>query len=265
MSKHISNTTMFSPSDVAFILDATQPVLTHSRSMVAESSIKPHAHPRGQLLWAAKGILRVTSEKGVWVVPSTHAVWIPGGHYHQVSNETATQTRNLYIDPSFCVRQNSDKVIMLKVSSLMREIILKLTESPEPLTKARAHHLGLVALDELESLEALELFIPSGNDPRLQRLISIIVNHPEQSLLLEELATQVGASVRTIERLFKAETGLTFRQWRSRFRLMNSLEKIAQGQNTTLVAHQLGYSSVSSFISSFKKLFGCTPQEYAQR
>ncbi|BDR16406.1 hypothetical protein VspSTUT11_43820 [Vibrio sp. STUT-A11] len=147
----------------------------------------------------------------------------------------------------------------------MREIILKLTESPEPLTKARVHHLGLVALDELESLEALELFIPSGNDPRLQRLISIIVNHPEQSLLLEELATQVGASVRTIERLFKAETGLTFRQWRSRFRLMNSLEKIAQGQNTTLVAHQLGYSSVSSFISSFKKLFGCTPQEYAQR
>ncbi|WP_264906960.1 helix-turn-helix transcriptional regulator [Vibrio sp. STUT-A11] len=265
MSKHISNTTMFSPSDVAFILDATQPVLTHSRSMVAESSIKPHAHPRGQLLWAAKGILRVTSEKGVWVVPSTHAVWIPGGHYHQVSNETATQTRNLYIDPSFCVRQNSDKVIMLKMSSLMREIILKLTESPEPLTKARVHHLGLVALDELESLEALELFIPSGNDPRLQRLISIIVNHPEQSLLLEELATQVGASVRTIERLFKAETGLTFRQWRSRFRLMNSLEKIAQGQNTTLVAHQLGYSSVSSFISSFKKLFGCTPQEYAQR
>ena len=265
MSKHISNTTMFSPSDVAFILDATQPVLTHSRSMVAESSIKPHAHPRGQLLWAAKGILRVTSEKGVWVVPSTHAVWIPGGHYHQVSNETATQTRNLYIDPSFCVRQNSDKVIMVKMSSLMREIILKLTESPEPLTKARVHHLGLVALDELESLEALELFIPSGNDPRLQRLISIIVNHPEQSLLLEELATQVGASVRTIERLFKAETGLTFRQWRSRFRLMNSLEKIAQGQNTTLVAHQLGYSSVSSFISSFKKLFGCTPQEYAQR
>ncbi|WP_394700443.1 helix-turn-helix domain-containing protein [uncultured Vibrio sp.] len=40
---------------------------------------------------------------------------------------------------------------------------------------------------------------------------------------------------------------------------------MAQGQNTTLVAHQLGYSSVSSFISSFKILFGCTPQEYAQR
>lgn len=265
MSKHISNTTMLSPSDVAFVLDPTQPVLTHSRSMVAESAIEPHMHPRGQLLWAAKGILRVTSEKAVWVVPSTHAVWIPGGHYHQVSNETATQTRNLYVDPTFSVRENSDKVIMLKMSSLMREIILKLTQSTETLTRSRIHNLGLVALDELDSLEALELYIPSGRDPRLQRLISMIVNQPEQSPLLEQLATQVGASVRTIERLFKTETGLTFRQWRSRFRLMNSLEKIAQGHNTTLVAHELGYSSVSSFIASFKKLFGCTPQEYAQR
>jgi AraC-like DNA-binding protein len=71
--------------------------------------------------------------------------------------------------------------------------------------------------------------------------------------------------VRTIERLFKAETGLTYRQWRSRFRLMNSLEHIVNGANTTTVAHQLGYQSVSSFISAFKSLFGCTPQEYASR
>lgn len=265
MSKHIPNRTVLSPSEVAFILDPTQPVLTHSRSMVAESSVEPHAHPRGQLLWGAKGILRVTSEKAVWVVPSTHAVWIPGGHYHQVSNETATQTRNLYVDPSFCIRQNSEKVVMLKMSALMREVILKLTECADSLTKEREHNLGLVALDELESLEALELYIPSGHDPRLQRLLSLIVNRPEQSLSLEHLATQVGASVRTIERLFKAETGLTFRQWRSRFRLMNSLEKINQGYNTTTVAHELGYSSVSSFIASFKKLFGCTPQDYGQR
>ena len=47
MSKHIPNTTMLSPSDVAFVLDPTQPVLAHSRSMVAESAIEPHSHPRG--------------------------------------------------------------------------------------------------------------------------------------------------------------------------------------------------------------------------
>ncbi|MDV7104608.1 helix-turn-helix transcriptional regulator [Vibrio sp. TH_r3] len=266
MTKNMHKTSILSPSGVAYILDPSQPVLTHSRSMVSESAIEPHAHPRGQLLWGAKGILRVTSEKAIWVVPSTHAVWIPGGHFHQMSSETATQIRNLYIDPSYCVRQNSNQVTMVKMSSLMREVILKLTEHTEQLDKKRVQNLGLVALDELDSLETLELYIPSGHDPRLQHLISIIINHPDSSLLLlDTLAKEVGASVRTIERLFKAETGLTFRQWKSRFRLMNSLEKIIQGKKTTLVAHELGYSSVSSFIASFKNLFGCTPQEYTQQ
>ncbi|ELL4666652.1 AraC family transcriptional regulator [Vibrio fluvialis] len=265
MPNHIPETTMQTPSEVAFTLDASQPVLTHTRSMQAESGIVPHSHPRGQLLWAAKGILRVTSEHAVWVVPSTHAVWIPGGLLHQVSSETAAQTRNIYIDPSFAIRENEKAVIMLKMSPLMREIVLKLTESENHLSKERIQRLGLVALDELDALEPLQLFISSGDDPRLKKLISHIVNHAAQNEPLDLLSRRVGASVRTIERLFKAETGLTYRQWRSRFRLMNSLEHIVNGANTTTVAHQLGYQSVSSFISAFKSLFGCTPQEYASR
>ncbi len=265
MTKHISETTMLSPSHVAFVLDPARPVLTHSRSMEAESAIRPHSHPRGQLLWAAKGIIRVSSAQAVWVVPSTHAVWIPGGVAHQVSNETHTQTCNLYIDPAYAVRQRDPAVRMLQMSALMREVVLKLNESAAQLSKSRAQHLGLVALDELEALEALDLYIPAGHDPRLQRLISLMLHQPEQTIPLTTLAAEVGASVRTIERLFKAETGLTFRQWRSRFRLMNSLEKICRGESTTMVAHQLGYRSVSSFIASFKELFACTPQEYALR
>lgn len=265
MSNHIPGATTHTPSEVAFTLDASQPVLTHSRSMQAESGIVPHAHPRGQLLWASKGVLRVTSDHAVWVVPSTHAVWIPGGLLHQVSSETAAQTRNIYIDPSFSVRQNEQAVIMLKMSPLMREIVLKLTEDAENLAKDRIQRLGLVALDELDALEPLQLFISSGEDPRLKKLISHIVNHAAQNESLESLSRRVGASVRTIERLFKAETGLTYRQWRSRFRLMNALEHIINGANTTTVAHQLGYLSVSSFTAAFKALFGCTPQEYANR
>ena len=65
-----------------------------------------------------------------------------------------------------------------------------LSDKPNQTGLTKGCNLGLVALDELESLEALELYIPSRHDPRLQRLISLIVNKPEQSLLLEPLATQ---------------------------------------------------------------------------
>lgn len=47
-----------------------------------------------------------------------------------------------------------------------------------------------------------------------------ILQYPYQTL---PLATLSGVSGRTIERFFKAETGMTFRQCRSRFRLMNTM------------------------------------------
>jgi AraC-like DNA-binding protein len=265
MPKDSDNTTDLTPSSVAYTLDPSRPVLTHSRSMEAETSMVPHAHPRGQLLWAASGILKVTSDKAVWVVPCSHAVWIPGGIYHQVSSETITQLRNLYIDPSFTVRKGETTISMLKMTPLMQQLVLKLTENANQLSRQRTERLGRVAIDEITSLQAFKLYIPAGKDPRLKRLITYLVNNPSQNETLQTLSAQVGASVRTIERLFKAETGMTFRQWRSRFRLLSSLNSIANGETTSKTAFELGYKSTSSFIAAFKALFGCTPQEYNQR
>ena len=71
MSKHVPKATLLTPSDVAFITDANRPVLTHTRNMAAEAGIEPHSHPRGQLLWAAKGLLRVrrTMPSGWYLQP----------------------------------------------------------------------------------------------------------------------------------------------------------------------------------------------------
>ncbi|MEJ6122637.1 AraC family transcriptional regulator [Vibrio sp. 2-Bac 85] len=154
---------------------------------------------------------------------------------------------------------------MVAISPLLQQIILRLTDTKQTLSEIRKQRLGLVAIDELEILPAVNACIHSGHDPRLQRLVSYIVLHPKQSLSLVELSRLAGASVRTIERLFKTETGMTFRQWRSRFRLMNALVQLSEGESSTAVAYELGYKSVSSFIQAFKIQFGCTPQEYNRR
>lgn len=265
MTKDIRKTTMLNPSQVAYIIDKELPVLAHGRNMDAQVSIVQHAHPRGQLLWAEKGVLRVTGEEAVWVVPSTHAMWIPGGLSHQVSSETNTHIRNIYIDPSCVVREQETGMVMLTMSSLLKEIILRLTDNQRSMTHASYQRLGLAALDELQILNAEDIFLHAGSDPRLQRVINQIVQSPQQPSSLQELSAIAGASVRTIERLFKSEIGLTFRQWRSRFRLMNALTPIIEGDNSTQVAQELGYRSVSSFIKAFKEQFGCTPQEYKKR
>lgn len=266
MPKHIPDTPDLSlPSDVAFVLDPSQPVLAHGRDMKAEATIGPHSHPRGQLLWAEKGVLRITSEEAVWLIPTTHAIWIPSNICHQVNSETDTQIRNLYVDPHYPIREQEKSIVMLTMSSLMREITLRLNDKKQDLKNQQSKHLGLVAIDELQQLAAFNNYIHSGDDPRLQRLISYLVQHPKQTISLPDLANIVGASVRTLERLFKSETGMTYRQWRSRFRLMNALVRLTPNKSSTSLAHELGYKSASSFINAFKMQFGCTPQQYISR
>lgn len=262
MPKHVGKASVHIPSHAAFVLDPELPVLSHGRDLEADAHIAPHSHPRGQLLWAAEGVLRVTTEGAIWIVPASHAVWIPGGCVHQLMTETNARTRNLYIDPTFPVRQQAPGCSMLLLTPLMREIILRLTTADMIEASAGFKRLSLVAIDEIDRLQASPHNLPAGQDTRLRRLISHLLRHPDESRPLPELGKIAGASVRTLERLFTAETGMSFRQWRSHLRLLNAIELLRQGKSSTTVAHSLGYRSPSAFVAAFRQHFGSPPQSF---
>lgn len=249
-----------------FIDDPARPVLAAGRTLAAGVAIPPHSHPRSQLLWAAEGVLRVTSAGSVWIVPPTHAVWIPGGITHDVVTETEVEIRSLYVDPSRPVRcGRAAQCSVLLLTPLMRELILRLGrgkwQAAEDAPRAR---LGAVALDEIEALEEALFSLPGGHDPRLVRLMRHLRAEPGDPRQLTELAAIAGASPRTLERLFRRETGLTFRQWRSRLRLLMAIERLDRGQSSTSIAWSLGYSSPSAFVAAFRQSFGTAPQSFLQ-
>ena len=62
--------------------------------------------------------------------------------------------------------------------------------------------------------------------------------------------------------LFQRETGLSFRAWRQRLRLLAALTPLERGERVTDVALACGYDSTSAFISAFRQQFGCTPGEF---
>ena len=72
----------------------------------------------------------------------------------------------------------------------------------------------------------------------------------------------VGAGQRTLERLFWAQTGLSFGRWRQQLRLAHALKLLAVGQPVTAVALDVGYDSPSAFVSTFRRTFGKTPGRY---
>ena len=67
----------------------------------------------------------------------------------------------------------------------------------------RHAHLGTVALDEIAAAAPAPLHLPAGTDPRLRRLTVHLGRNPSDGRSLPELAAEVGASPRTLERLFR--------------------------------------------------------------
>ena len=80
--------------------------------------------------------------------------------------------------------------------------------------------------------------------------------------MLHEVARGAGASTRTIERLFRDETGLSFGAWRQRARLARALQLLADDATVTQAAIAVGYESVSAFVAAFRRTVGITPGQY---
>lgn len=257
----------FDPSGAAYVLDPARPVLAHGRDLAAGAHVAPHAHPRGQLLWAAEGLLRLSAGEGVWLVPPGFGIWIPGGTRHEmrvVSRPgTGARTRNLYVDPSFPLRPGAQGGAqgceVLPVAPLLREVILRMVEETDP---ARLARLGAVALDEIAAARPAPLDLPAGHDKRLRRLTAHLGRNPADPRPLPVLAAEVGASPRTLARLFRAETGLSFRDWRVRVRLLAAVGRLERGESSTTIAHSLGWRSPSAFVAAFRSHFGSPPQSW---
>jgi AraC-like DNA-binding protein len=79
---------------------------------------------------------------------------------------------------------------------------------------------------------------------------------------METLLRQSGASRRTMERLFRAETGMSLGQWQRRQTLLHALRRLAAGESVSGVAGELGYNSPSAFIAMFRRELGQTPKRY---
>ncbi|MGI5206705.1 AraC family transcriptional regulator [Spirillospora sp. CA-108201] len=103
--------------------------------------------------------------------------------------------------------------------------------------------------------------LPATDNPLGLDEPAVLVLHadPADDRTLAELGRDVGASDRTLSRLFRSDLGMTFPQWRTQLRLYHALILLAGNAPVTAVAHRCGWSSASTFIDVFRRAFGHTP------
>ncbi len=239
--------------------DLSCPVAVMAKSFAAGFETPLHHHTRDQLIYAQSGVMRVHSERETWIVPPKRAVYIVAGIAHKVAMRGNVEMRTLYIDAN-CSPNLPKSITALEVSTLLRALILSLLNEPLDYGNvSRGGDMVRLILSEITRARRLSLGIPMPKDIRLRTLCDALLRQPERSETLEEWSLIVGASVRTLSRLFSSQTGMSFTAWRQRVRFHNAMEALVGGEPIAKVAHKNGYSSPSAFTHSFRKTFGVTP------
>ncbi len=119
--------------------------------------------------------------------------------------------------------------------------------------------VAALALHEIGRAATRPLSLPACRDRRLLRVAAALLADPADPRDLAQHAEAAGASVRTLARLFRAETGMSFQQWRRQLRLTEALARIAQGVPPARAASLVGYASAPAFGAAFRETFGATP------
>ncbi|MDT7710832.1 MAG: hypothetical protein QOG20_6439 [Pseudonocardiales bacterium] len=96
-------------------------------------------------------------------------------------------------------------------------------------------------------------------------VIHYVSERLSQPLTIADLAEHVSMSPSTFAHLFRDATGMSPYQFVKRMRLDRARGLLVDGTlNASEVAKSVGYSSLSAFITEFKRHFGVTPRAYAE-
>ena len=218
-----------------------------------------HCHPTAQLLYAVKGVMLVETDAGQWIVPPTRGIWVPIGVWHRTVMLGEVLMRTVYIRAEKLVGLPAECCVV-GISPLLRELILAAIALPLDYDEqGRDGHLVQLLLDEIQRMPSLALALPEPSSANLQRLCRALREQPDENRPLAAWASELAMDVRTLQRRFIRETGLTVGQWRRQCCLLLACERLARGESVLEVALALGYASPSAFSAMFKRELGVAP------
>lgn len=224
-----------------------------------EREAPEHQHCKGQLVMPLRGGVTCRVPSGMWMVPPHCGIWVPGGMLH--SNVATANARLffLFIEPGAADLPN--RCCTLSLSPLVRELIIEMADQPAVAT-ADSELMTMLLLSALSRMPIEHLHVPLTDEPRLLRIASDLADDPSDRSTMAQWARRVAMSESSLARLVQQETGLSFGRWRQQLQLIIAIRSLAAGATVQQVSGDLGYESVSAFITMFKKALGASPAKY---
>ncbi|MGV9673692.1 AraC family transcriptional regulator [Nocardia sp. NPDC003482] len=229
---------------------------THTRTVPGPGRIDRHRHDDHQVIFPSTGATEVRTAAGSWIAPGDRAIWIPAGCWHE--HEFHGPTRFHTVGFTAPLIPGRDTPLVLTATPLVRELIIACTTA-DALPTPELDRLRAVLLDRLRRCPEQPLRLPAPRDPRLRDACALVDADLTTPWTLADLGRAIGASERTLTRLFRTELGMTYPRWRTQLRLHHATRLLAEGHPVTTTAHACGWSSPSAFIDVYRRFFGHTP------
>ena len=244
-----------------------RPFTIHRGAKLRGRGLPMHAHGEAQLTFAASGMVQVHTGEGRWLVPPQLAVWIPAGVPHRVEVLTAAELWMVHWQPSatseWAPPTLPGRAFALRVTSLLRSLLdtaFAVDTGPE-----KAELVVRLMLHELTETADAPTFLPLPTSPVGRRVADLAFGDHRNTLDVSELASRAATSVRTVSRMFPAETGLTFKAWRQRARIVHAMDRLARGNAIARVSAESGFASTAAFSAAFRQVTAMTPTTFLGR
>ncbi|WP_020661331.1 AraC family transcriptional regulator [Amycolatopsis benzoatilytica] len=231
---------------------------TNTRDLAATASVAAHWHDEHQVVYASSGVLAVHTDDSRWITPAHRALWIPAGTVHSHRAYGVTRIHLFGFAQELSPLAVSEPTA-LAVTPLLRELLIAYTELGADRSAPAGQRMRAVLFDQLTLAPERPVRVPAARDPRLAAVCRLLEDDPSDNRSLDALGRVAGASGRTLTRLFRADTGMTFPQWRTQLRLYHALRLLTEGRSVTAVAQSCGFATTSAFIDVFRRSLGHTP------
>jgi AraC-like DNA-binding protein len=226
--------------------------------------VREHSHGSDQFIYAIGGVMEVSAGESVWLTPPHFAVWIPAGTVHSIKMPNTVSMRTLYMRCGLATGMPSTCTVF-HVTPLLRELIVETVRVKKLRIRNRLHcALRDLLVSHLEAASPMPTSVTLPKDSRARELADIIIRNPADRQSMVSMCNSAGASVRTIQRVFRREVGSDFEFWRRQVRLMKAVELLVSGYSVKEISFALGYRQPTAFVEMFRGILGTTPGAWIQ-
>ncbi|WP_233261799.1 AraC family transcriptional regulator [Vitiosangium sp. GDMCC 1.1324] len=157
--------------------------------------------------------------------------------------------------------------------SRWRRIVHQVAELEAELREARwgvenAAHAWFVLLvtELLRELQEHAPIAPSMSGGLVHDALAYIEAHCLRPLSLQDVAAAVGCTPSHLANVIRKETGLTVGDWLREHRMAEARRCLLEtGASIETIASQVGYTDVTHFIRTFRRVHGVTPRAWREQ